>query len=401
MNTHFTLPQNAEIVYADGSYVVRHLDLYGKGPQAGILTNEEQTRGVVFKAEDLSDQDIICKVFPNTRELIEEFPEPENIKNYNWTVAKEMNSLSLFFDNGEFHLKTTKQMDAFRSHWIDELSFGRIFVEALKNFEGTNPFNVQGCTKRAFEHEREENVVVINYLSSFLDKSRTYTFSLPFTGFNSLICTSPPHPVFYYCGSFSKDGKEFTSAYDEKDPFLVSLPKQDLLSFETTENLLSFVKNLPKELGQGIIGIQKTTSTPIVVKIYNKEYKEEYDRRMKQNDLIYEYLQIRTDDPRRQNFLVEYPELTDIIEEYDAIIDDITDQIFSMYQMKFVKKQELPIVHQLIWKIIRDLHSFYCKDRKRNIIRPEVVQEKVDSLSANDIRRLVLNFMLHNTYKDN
>ena len=143
------------------------------------------------------------------------------------------------------------------------------------------------------EQEKKENKAVMDYLTSKLDKLRTYTFSMPFTGFNCLICTPPQRPQFYYCGSFSKDGKDFISAYDEKDTFLSSLPKQDVLIFKDAEELILFVKNLSKTEGQGVIGVQKTNSTPIVVKVYNDEYKKEYDKRMKQNELLYEYLKIR------------------------------------------------------------------------------------------------------------
>jgi hypothetical protein len=291
----------------------------------------------------------------------------------------------------------------------------------------------------------------MNYLTSKLDKSRTYTFSIPFTGFNSLICTPPQRPEFFYCGSFSKDGKDFISAYDEKDPFVSSLPKQDLLVFKDTEELITFVKNLPKIDGQGVIGVQKINTTPIVVKVYNGEYKKEYDKRMKQNELLYEYLTIRTEELRRQNFLRDYSELNSIVEEYDSIIESISVKIFDIYQAKFVKKMEMPMVHSLIWKILRDLHKWHLKGfqekeekevpcpsgqgtfsegkrggmlciptrasgdvapcpcgcaressrsfssfRRRmsaNIVTQDVVYDKVDTLAANDMRRLILDYM--------
>jgi hypothetical protein len=472
---NFSIPKEAEVVYSDNSYEVRHCDLYGKKPKTGVLTDDEQTRGVVInKTEEKSP--VVCRTFPNTRDFIETFPE--NVNDYCWTLAREMNSLSLFCDENTFHLKTTKKMDAFRSSWIDEYSFGRIFVQALEGFDGTNPFLVENIEQKikaisisssstsdssssssdisssrhsssssstfgtigrndkdkkisndggttfkeekinSKEQEKKENGAVMDYLTSKLDKSRTYTFSIPFTGFNSLICTPPQKPEFYYCGSFSKDGKNFISAYDEKDTFLSSLPKQDVLVFKDTEELVSFVKNLPKTEGQGVIGVQKTNVTPIVVKVYNEEYKKEYDKRMKQNELLNEYLKIRTDELKRQNFFREYPELIPIIEEYDSIIESISEQIFDIYQAKFVKKMETPTVHPLIWKIMRDLHKWHIQgmkdiqneeekrvlplaNRRRkvssaNIVSQDSVYEKIDTLAANDMRRLILDYIRSN-----
>ena len=242
-------------------------------------------------------------------------------------------------------------------------------------------------------------------MTSKLDKSRVYTFSVPFFGFNSLICKSPKNPEFYYCGSFSKDGNDFVSSYDEKDTFLSLLPKEDLLEFLNSEELLTFVKRIPKNEGQGVLGIQKTNKTPIVAKIYNKLYKEEYDKRLKQNELLYEYLNIRLNDKEKQTFIQKHKELTSIISEYDLIIRDIAINIFELYQEKFVQKViDIPTVHPLIWRIMRTLHNKHIEGRKfarefgmrkssTFIVTQDAVNEEIDSLSANDMRRLILNFI--------
>ena len=95
---NFTVPKGAEIVYSDDQYNVIHCNLFGESPKSGILSNEEQTRGVVIKKEieDAKNvaEGVACRTFPSTRDYVETFDG--DIQQYNWTVAREMNSLSLF-----------------------------------------------------------------------------------------------------------------------------------------------------------------------------------------------------------------------------------------------------------------------------------------------------------------
>ena len=341
------------------------------------LSDIEQTKGIVCH-----DDRIVCKAFPNVREYVG-IPEDmtnEDINNFDWNISLEVTLLMIFNYNGKWYLRTTKNLDAFKSFWLEEKSFGQIFVETLDQLYGYS----------------------LELLYSQLEKERVYTFSLTFTGLNCMVMNNKERHI-YYCGSFRSNGEDFTSQYVDTIPELEVLP---LLNFGGISDMNSFIEHAlvigdkyPEYHYQGIIGVEKTKGCPRVIKIYNKQYKEEVDAINLRNKLLYEYLQIRGNENQLENFYQTYAQssITDTTDEYERTIEEICKTIFEIYVSKFVKKEKnIPKLHPVCWRILRDIHAQYISEKKihkEGSTRLERVEAYVDNLSANDLRRLIYSFM--------
>jgi hypothetical protein len=368
--TTFSIPPEADTVCydVDSNLKIYNCDTYGTEPPPARteLSNIEQTKGLV---SDFLKNNIVCKTFPSAREY-NEIPDDfeSEIPKYYWTIAKEITLLSLFSYENTWKIKTTRNIDAFSSYWIEEKSFGCMFVEALEKMiipEGDNDVVLTLCSK--------------------LEPDFVYTFGLCAQGTNAYVCKQSTD--VFYCGKFSKDGSLFV--HPEIEP-LGYVPSQPILEFKSVDEMKSFIDNLDPLDGQGILGIEHTTTTPKVIKIYNKNYKQRYDYTADVQHRIMEYLKIRNDENQLENlYQTSDDNFKDIIDEYEELIEQKVVEIFEVYKNKFIKKTHTNLLHPLVWKIIVKLHNWHKEDRENHKMTPYKVQEEVDSLSANDLRRLI------------
>jgi hypothetical protein len=394
--TAYTIPEDADIIsFPKYGMEIHDCNTYegSEIPPPSVdtpLSHIEQTRGIVCEGSK-----IICKSFPNTREYdgIPEGLTDTNIYDFDWTKALEVTLLMVFNHENKWFLRTTKHLDAFESYWLEEKSFGEIFVETLENY---------GCT---FEG-----------LCAQLDKERVYSFSLPFTGMNCMVSKNNDQHI-YYCGSFLKNGEDYKPQYENVLPF-ETLPLLSFNGIQELENSLKEAEVVTKFSSpegdrefteyrfQGFIGIEKPKAgvpffVPRVIKIYNKRYKEKLDAKNIENKLLYEYLKVRCDENGVEDFVQRYKDspIIETTEAYEQNISEICKTIHEIYMDKFFKKKkDLPKYHPVAWKVLQNLHAWYIQEKNkceggRVVVSLREVSESVDCLSANDLRRLICSFM--------
>ena len=86
--------------------------------------------------------------------------------------------------------------------------------------------------------------------------------------------------------------------------------------------------------------------------------------------------------------------MTELFDSTDETLEMIIDYAMNMYIEKYIKKLHPPkYVHVLYTSILTRCHAWHCADKTKNKIHRDKVRELVYSLGANDLRRIISDWM--------
>ncbi len=107
-------------------------------------------------------------------------------KNNDWTITEAIEGtlIRIFYFNDKWIITTHRKLDAFKSKWGSEKSFGDIFKEAVMIKTQDSQIN---------------DDVDVNTLCQKLglNKHRQYTFLITATDKTRFVCPSTPIPIVY------------------------------------------------------------------------------------------------------------------------------------------------------------------------------------------------------------
>jgi hypothetical protein len=273
----------------------------------------------------------------------------EEIKNINDNfIIEELidgPKIGLFYHNGKWNTCTNKKIDATKSIWHGP-NFGVLSQECFSKID-LSKLNTNYC----------------------------YTFVIQ----NSK------------CLNFSK--------YDISDCVLVSCRDLNVDS----ENYLKEVKadtneinfNYPKKIEQCSLDLisenleQKNVSGYIIKtddKLYRFEsdmFKRAFSIKGNQRNMKVRYLEIRNDDKLKDEFILFYPELIEMINETEYNIKYVSQQIFQQYLNKFIQKIDVQILPRFK-KIIYELHKDYIETKQITTF-----QKVYNKVSTSDLKRII------------
>lgn len=307
----------------------------------------KQCRGLVFSGETM-----VLRSFGFTPEYnetqVDTIETP--ISNYRFFEAEEGCLLRMFYveQNQKWYLATHRKLDAFKSRWSNDRSFGDIFLDALST--------------RLPDVERDD---LFNHLNERLDKMQSYFFLLRNTKENRIVCEGVDQPCVYHIGTLGTDDIFHTDTNILGELF----QKPHALEFNSWSQVGDFVHNLdPKKL-QGVVGFSNTGAE---VKVVNSLYQKYFSVRANESNIKYRYLQLRSKPEQMQIFLELYADKMATFVEIEQTIASFATLIHQAYIQRYVNKQYV-VVPKEQYKVIQECHSFYMTDRVNNRITPQVL----------------------------
>ena len=311
-----------------------------------INTDEEtkKYRGVVMNNEGK----VICRSFGFTPEIdetdneamtsiVEPFLSQENVR---VLEAYEATLLRVYFYENRWYISTCRKLDAFKSRWGGEKSFGELFESFIEE-----PFE-QFCKE--------------------LDESKVYCYVLRTYTKNRIVCNVYDHPHLFLVGTY--DNGNF-------DKFNFEKCNIDMIrNIKTMDDLKAHMEKIDPTKLQGVILMNEKGQC---VKIMKHEYVEGFKLRGNQPNILLRYIELQQegDAKKVEKFYNMYPEHKNNILQFTDTIDNICYYVFRKYRNRFIRKQ-VSIVPADLYYVIRELHDGYLKDRTK-IVTPERVSSYI------------------------
>ena len=132
--------------------------------------------------------------------------------------------LRLFYLKDKWYLITHKKLNAFKSRWVSEKSWGDMFVDGLKTLR--KPW--------------------MSFYES-LDKDKVYWFIVRYNQDNRMVCQAPEVPTIYHVGTVVEN----TLTFDTD----IGIPYPQKHNFTTVEEMVDYVEKKGYDSIQGSDGI--------------------------------------------------------------------------------------------------------------------------------------------------
>jgi hypothetical protein len=317
----------------------------------------KKCRGIIFKGNEL-----ISTTFGYTPEFLstdEEKLKNIDISNYNFFISYEGTFIRLFYTNDKWYCSTHRKINAFKSKWSSKNSFGSIFVSSVEN-----------ATNSSYD--------------SFLDSLNTenqYIFLLQNNLENRIVCETKEIPNVYHIGTYVN----FKFTLDDN----LSIPKPTSLTFETKEEILTFVNSINYKEQQGIIAINKNGENSF--KILNSTYQEYFKTRGNEPNIEFRYLQIRRNISMVKKLVELYPDYEERFKEIENILSLIANHILQSYVRRFIKKEYVSVPKNM-YSVIVECHNWHNENREKNKINFYKVKSLINFSKPLLLQRMILEY---------
>lgn len=337
---------------------------------------KRECRGVIFH-----ENTVIMKAFPHTfhisednteqiqKDIVPVFDQCEFYDSYEGALVR------MFYFADKWYICTHRKLDAFKSKWACNQSFGELFVDALSaEFEESDEF------KRRLGDGDEP---ILDKFKATLCKDKQYMFLVLNNENNRIVCIPPSRACVYHVGTFI-DGK-LTMTED------VGLRYPVKHEFKTPKDLEEHMATVTPEYVQGVIVFAPDNQQ---YKIMNSTYHRLFNVRGNVSSIPFRYLEVRMNSSLVNDLYSLYPTYAKKFEEYENSLYDISHELFKAYWSRFVTKQNRTKYPSEEFRVLQQCHTWHVKDRKHNLVSQEVV---IDVMNRQ--RPSALNAMLKRHFK--
>lgn len=308
----------------------------------------KKLRSVVVNNET---KEIVSVSFPFTLEL-NETNLCSNVDDYHYMYSYEGTVVRLFYFNDKWNVSTMRKLNAYKSRWGSNQSFGQHF-ENIMNAKTANKLNDWYDT---------------------LNKDFTYTFILTSTSHNRIVCL-PHDEKLVFTGSFDKEGNYH---YNMNEPMYFESPKYKQYSKEELEQHLF---NIDIKKYQGLFGYSIKTNT--FIKLYNSNYLNAKLLRGNEPDLRKRYLQTLHDDDLHRRFRENFSDHSRLFRRLDgsvhSLVKDMLNNVYNEndYELSVYLRSVsfIPKNHKQVFNYLRKTNFnllipsiFYRLRRNKNVV---------------------------------
>ena len=340
--------------------------------QAGKL--ERQCRGVVFCGEDT-----ILKAFPfpyeydtSEADLIKKIIKPV-FSECSFYEAYEGALIRMFYYNGKWYTCTHRKLDAFKSQWSSQISFGEHFVAGLEAEVESNEVLCQSLPEPT-----NANETLLSRFQETLNTEKQYMFLIRNNADNRIVCAAPDKPTIYHVGTFSQGNLSMDDNINIQHPLKYKISE--------IEDVFEVVKKMKPQTNPGLIVFAPDNQQ---IKILNKEYRELFNVRGNQASVLFRYLQVRMDNTVLPKFLYLYEDTwNDQFQEYEDAIFQIAQMIFGHYRSRFMYRQQVTRPPEE-WKVMQACHKWHLSDPAVNRVTPQKVYEFLNQQSPSNINHMI------------
>ena len=330
----------------------------------------KQCRGVVFYKDEL-----VMKTFPYTPEF--HTGDMANLRN----VLEPIFSTSQFFESmegtlirmfnfkGKWFISTHRKLNAFKSKWGSDETFGNSFKNALEYEFSTN-------TKLSSRLPKGESSLISKF-KTMLCPSKQYMFLVLHSIENRIVCNPPTNPQLYHVGSF------VNGTFDSTDSF--GFPRLEQLQFKSIEEMVKFVNSRDPFTSQGVVVFGPNGEN---LKVLNTKYQNLADIRGGEANLRLRYFQVRNDRQKEQDLYTLYSEKSEIFDYCRNLLSTLTQVIYDNYVRRYIKHEFVAVPKQQ-FLIMKEAHALYNLDRYKNKINLDRIYEIINDQSPIFLNRLI------------
>ena len=295
-------------------------------------------RGIVKNNQD----QVVCKTFGYTPEVLandndglNRFISPLVNETTKCFLSYEGTLLRIWFYAGRWFLSTHRKLDASRSRWGCNQSYGQLFNRALQPLVGA---------------EANES---FNTFTSWLDTNKVYVVLLRAFIDNRKVCVGGNEPTLYCVGSFVRDQNfAFCSGNSE-----TRLPTpEEVTTISSPDALVDFVLKSDARLTQGLVLMNADGSS---AKVVNPEYDRLDKLRGNVANVLHRYVQLRWT-PQREEYVQMYPEQHAKFEEWEKAMGHVVHNILRKYIERYINHRTA-ILPPEQYKVMIQLQDMYIK----------------------------------------
>lgn len=327
-------------------------------------------RGTIYDAESGR---LIVPSFGYTRDLVCSDESKEQIKELFgsdclFLESHEGTLLRVYFYDGEWKVSTHRKLDAFRSKWSSKMSFGQMFLNGLRNY------GIKG----------ESDEEVFKNFTDTLSIFNTYFVFLCSNKDTQIVCEdSESTQRLYHVGTLTYDDVDNPVFRFDVD---IGIPYPNILKFNDYESLVSYVNNIDYTKSQGVFAIDPNMNT---FKVLNSEYSKIHFSKSNKYKLTYSYLKNRNNDESKTKFMTEnINENKTFFENLEKSISSLGRYLFDVYINRYVKKNFIKIKTRQHYFITK-CHEWHKQDRKNNIVRIDVIFNRLNTLPPHILMSLL------------
>lgn len=319
----------------------------------------KQCRGVVFDGNHL-----ILKAFPFTTDYNHEEVDflSDNIKDCTFYDAHEGSLIRVFYYKTKWFTSTHRKLDAFRSKWSSQESFGTTFVQALSHHFG---YDEETC---------------LSQFQESLNKDHQYMFLVRNTVSNRIVCQAPDTPTVYHVGTFVNGKLDMNQD--------IAIPRTKQRKFESLNEMTDYISNINIDHLAGLICF-KPDGTHI--KIVHTRYQELFNIRGNEPSIKFRYLQVRGNTHQTELLEYLYPESVQSFREYEDYISTIAGEIYQHYVNRYIQKQHV-VVPSEEFRVMKECHNFYYLNRDENIMTVEHTLRILNTQPPTALNRMIRHY---------
>jgi hypothetical protein len=335
----------------------------------------KNSRGLVYKGDTLAVRAYSYTSDYNADDDVDKISEllmshnPSECSIYD---SYEGTLIRVFYLNDKWFVSTHKKLDAYKSKWCSNISFGDMFENALKSeYE---------CNEKFKNGIDAGNGILSGFLDT-LDKSLCYTYLVLNGDDNRIVCNPPTRPTTYFVGCFSADSKR---------PDMVNslVPEPPRKQFDCIDDIIGYVRRTDYKTQQGVIVITPSTQ----FKILSKDYSYLFDIRGNEASVKFRYLQLRMDKERREALVFLYPNQSQTFDLYENTLYKIAKHLKNEYINRYAHKN-ITMIPQSSYRIIKQCHQWHCEDRESNKISIEYVINIMNELKPAILNKMIREFL--------
>ena len=324
------------------------------------LTDREKlnVRGIV---RDTETGETVVKTFGYTPEVLSTDHEKLN----EWIAPLVRGEETKFYKSYEgtllrvwswqdqWFLSTHRKLDAYKSRWGSNKSYGELFNRAVKPALNGICFGT-GAPYSGIP----ENRVNFCKFTSLLQPSKIYVFLLRSFKENRKVCEGGDKPQLYCVGAFDRD-QNFAFTTDNAE---TRCPTPEQVQISSADELVEYVDRVDPKECQGIVIMNPDGTSG---KVVSPKYDALDKLRGNVPNVLHRYVQLRWQPEQLQKYRELYPEFATAFAEWEDAMQHICSNVLRKYIERYIN-HNTAILPREQYTLMTQLHQYYM-----NVLKPQ------------------------------
>ena len=356
-------------------------------------TPEERLMRGVIKCGDT----IVCKSFGHTPEVLH--TDVEEIANTIQPLVDEKvrafksfegSILRVWNYKGDWNISTHRRLDAFKSKWGTQKSYGDMFVDALRRTLNSTENSTEDNTKQDPLATQDDNKTFFAKYCQGLNPDYVYAFLMRNGKDNKLVCNVFDESVVFIVGALNREND--WSYIPGRNINECRVPSSVEVTYSSLQDCIDLVANLNVREYQGLIFISDDGKA---VKLMNATYVRMLNLRDNVPNVLLRYIQLSINKDAVEDlklFLTVYEEQAELFNQFTSVIADITKNIHRKYVQRYIQGK-VAVIPGDQFNIMKALHQKHIDNRSFKVTEQSVKDYISVTIGASQQLRLFENYI--------